>query len=130
MADTRTPEERVLGRRQKFVHSGIDPRVFGRNYGRDYNALSSKNPEPAPFGKRDVPKGQRRSVSGGRWGVRKLAAHQSDGRHWLAYNRNSLKTLSAKFDTQAEAMGHAQKCARLASVAMLRREGRYEPPTG
>ena len=125
MADTRTGEERAKGRFQKFVHAGEDPRTYGRNYSRTW----SKNAEPASFKKKSVPKAQRRAVSGGRWGVRKLAAHQSDGRHWLAYNRHSLKTLSAKFDTQVEAMDHAQRCARLASVAMLRREGRYEPPT-
>lgn len=103
--DTRTPGERALGRMQRYVHSGTDPLRYrpwdhGRGFGR-------KNPAPMDFRR---PK-RLKPVKGGRWGVRKLAANTPDGWQWHAYNKGSLKALSARFPTQEQAVAYATDMA-------------------
>lgn len=104
MTDVRSRAERQLGRTQRYVHAGYGPFRWRNGGGR-----WSKNRVPADFRK---PRGMK-SVKGGRWGVRKIAASTPDGLQWHAYNRGTLKGASARFATQAEAVAHAQKMAAM-----------------
>lgn len=104
MSDTRTDQERQLGRVQRYVNAGYDPFRW-RNAGGRW----SKNRVPADFRR---PPGMK-PVKGGRWGVRKLAVRTRDGLQWQAYNRGTLKGASARFATQAEAVAHAQSIASM-----------------
>lgn len=98
--DTRTEEEKRKGRRQRYVHAGF------------YRYQSGMNPVPADFRKKEP----RSKVKGGRWGVRKIAVWRGDGKYWHAYNRGTLKGMSARFYTQEEAMSHAVSMSNLAKV--------------
>lgn len=104
MIDSRTEAERRLGHSQRYVHAGVD-QLRWRNGGGGW----SVNRAPAEF--RKVPGAK--PVKGGRWGVRKIAARTRDGLQWHAYTRGTLKGVTARFATQAEAVAHAQKMAAL-----------------
>lgn len=109
--DTRTHEERTIGRYQRYVHSGADPARFHANLG---GSRWRKNPEPRPFRK---PAGKKiKPVTGGRWGVRKLACDTANGWQWEAYCKGSLKAMTGRFPTQELAVAHAQRMAMLARL--------------
>ena len=108
--DTRTREERALGRRQRYVHSGFDPIWKLHNYAAPPRL--HRNPAPMEFRK---PKGLK-PVKGGRWGVRKLACDTPNGWQWEAYCKGTMKGASGRFPTHKLAIEHAQRMATLARM--------------
>lgn len=106
--DARTADERMIGRRQRYVHADIDPLLFQRGGRLHFR----KNPTPRAFLK---PRGLK-PVRGGRWGVRKLACNTPNGWQWEAYCRGTMKGATGRFPTQALAVAHAQRMAALARV--------------
>lgn len=105
--DTRTMGEKLLGKRQRYVNAGVNPAIYRPGSGR-----WGMNPTPEGFRK---PRGLK-PVKGGRWSVRKIAARTQDGYQWHAYTKGTMKGASSRFATQADAIRHAQRMARLAAM--------------
>lgn len=92
-----------MSRRNRYVHPGFN--ILWKN-----GRYSGVNPTAAEFRKRAGVK----PVKGVRCGVRKLTRHAArDGLCWEAYNRGTLKGLTARFATHAEAITHATRMAQI-----------------
>ena len=103
--ETRTQREKRLGRSQRYVHAGVDPLIFQQHR----SHTSRKNPAPGSFRK---PAGKKlKPVTGGRWGVRKLACDTPNGWQWEAYCKGTMKGASGRFPTMELAVAHAQRMA-------------------
>lgn len=109
--DTRTPREKRLGRRQRYVHAGVDPLIFQQHR----SHISRNNPAPATF-RKPASGVKLKPVTGGRWGVRKLACDTANGWQWEAYCKGTLKVMTGRFPTQELAVAHAQRMAMLARL--------------